>query len=475
MTRLPVVSALLLFTATPALAQPAAPAAPAGAPGAAAPPTDAPAEPKLPEIDDPMLAAPPAPAHTLGSWRDALGMIRARASSLQLAQAKVEQATAQERQALARALPRLTGTGRVNRHLITGEGFYFGASGLTQGTIPNPLTTWSANLDLSVPLFAPQAWYDTGSAKRARRAAELDVKETERLVLAQVADAIVTAVTAERLAEVSRVSLGAALSTLDLTQGRARLGAATAIDVLRAEQEVALARAQIVSATESVRQTREALGLAMGSDEPYGVSPSITLDSLAGDAARVCHADPNVESRPDVRAAKAEVEVAERNVDSVDWQYLPTVDLVSDLGYQSYERANPNGRHLAWSIGGVLSWQLYDGGLRYGQRAMSQGSLRIARQQLGETRRQATVQVAQAERAVTVAEATLTVSRKSRELAAENARLSKLAFMNGAGTSFDLVDAAKRLREAELDLAIKEFGVVRARLAALLALSTCDV
>jgi outer membrane protein TolC len=76
---------------------------------------------------------------------------------------------------------------------------------------------------------------------------------------------------------------------------------------------------------------------------------------------------------------------------------------------------------------------------------------------------------------VQVADSNLVVSRRSRDIASESARLSRIAFLNGSGTSFDLVDTARRLREAELDLAIKEFEVVRAKVTALLALATCDV
>jgi outer membrane protein TolC len=69
----------------------------------------------------------------------------------------------------------------------------------------------------------------------------------------------------------------------------------------------------------------------------------------------------------------------------------------------------------------------------------------------------------------------LAVSARTREIAAETARLSKVAYLNGSGTSFDLVDTARRQREAELDYTIKEFEVLRAKIAALLALATCDV
>ena len=54
-------------------------------------------------------------------------------------------------------------------------------------------------------------------------------------------------ITAERLSEVSRVSLRFALSTADLTRRRAELGASNQVDVLRAEQEVARSQSKLAN------------------------------------------------------------------------------------------------------------------------------------------------------------------------------------------------------------------------------------
>ena len=69
----------------------------------------------------------------------------------------------------------------------------------------------------------------------------------------------------------------------------------------------------------------------------------------------------------------------------------------------------------------------------------------------------------------------LNVAKKSRDLAADVERLSRTSFEVGAGTSFDLVDASRRLREAELTLAVRELDLVQAKIAALLASSNCTL
>ena len=89
--------------------------------------------------------------------------------------------------------------------------------------------------------------------------------------------------------------------------------------------------------------------------------------------------------------------------------------------------------------------------------------------------RNARLQAVQAQRAVVVAEANFAVSRQARDIASDSARLSRIAFVHGTGTSFDLVESARRQRLSEIDVTIQEFEVVRARIAALLALSNCSL
>jgi outer membrane protein TolC len=465
-----------------------APAAPAAAPAPATLPTDvaaaAPTEPVLPQVTDDMLAPVPPAANVLQDWRDAVRLLRENSTQLKSLRAQEDVQRAVARQALAPALPSLVAQGGVTRQLLRGERDYWavtppavagGIPGVQFGTatVPDPATTWQAGLNLRIPLLAPAAWYNRGTALRQIEVNQLNTKAAERVNAAIVADSIVAVVTAERLAEVSRISLESALSTLDLSKRRAALGAASTIDVLRIEQEVSLSRSQVVTANDGVLRARENLGAALGSPEPWGVTPAIRVDALADDAKSTCR-PAELLTRADVRAAEAQVGVSKRNVEGVSRTYWPTIDAVSSLTYWS-PVSLINNEHVTWSVGGVLNWTLYDGGLRYGTREQRAAETRVFTEQLNEAKRRARFEVTQAFRSVRSSEATLAVAAKTRELAAETARLTKVSYVNGSATSFDLVDTARRLREAELDYTIKEFNVLRAKIAALLALSTCDV
>jgi outer membrane protein TolC len=236
-----------------------------------------------------------------------------------------------------------------------------------------------------------------------------------------------------------------------------------------------MSRAQVVSSDESVARAREALGMALGDDQPWGVDPNVDLGELSRTASEVCQKVPGVESRSDLRAARMKVDIAKRNETAVDYRYAPTLDFQSQVSYLGNINRSPNGEHVTWTVGAVLNWPLFDGGDRFGDRHRAEAETQIAREQFQQAKRGASVEIRQAQRAVDVAMSQLAVSAKTREIASESARLAKVAFVNGSGTSFDLVDSARRLREADIDLTIKQFDVVRAKIASFLAEANCGI
>ncbi|HTV23539.1 MAG TPA: TolC family protein, partial [Polyangiaceae bacterium] len=254
-----------------------------------------PAQANMPHVSDPMLEPIELPGQVLASWRQALSLVQTRSTSIATARARIIEANARSRQALSNGLPVITGNGSVNRNLLFATGAALTAQTVaTNVRVPYPATVWNAGVSLRQPLFDLRTWYDIGTADSAVAAANASAEDVERIALGGLADTIVTVITAERLAEVSRVSLRSNLSTLDLTQRRTRLGAASAVDVLRAEQEVASNRSDVVQADETVRRARESLGMALGFPDAWGVAPHIKVDGLAADAKSVCSpvADP---------------------------------------------------------------------------------------------------------------------------------------------------------------------------------------
>jgi outer membrane protein TolC len=422
--------------------------------------------------DDPMLEpVPPAP-HTIASWDEALAALRARSTDLKILLDDIERASGQWRVALAASLPTLTASGSYNFNVLRGQEMLCVPGTTTCATVAIlDATSYGGSVTLSQPLLATRAWHAVKTADVVRHAAELSAEDEKRLLTLALANTVVSVVTGERMSEINRVGLRAALDRASLARRRVALGAGNALDTVRAEQDVAVARSSLVSGDETLRRARDALGLALGSTEPWGVPADVNLNGLEGGVRATCGPAGGVEERADIAAAKQQNEVARRNVDDVWLQFAPTVDLVSTVSGSS--ALFGNGLHEAWSISGVLNVPLFDGGARYGALRDTRAQADQAAQRLEGARRNAVVQIEQARRNIDVAEDSRRVAEQARDLAKETERLSRVAFQAGTGTSLDLIDSGRRLREAETQLALQEYGVVQARIGAFLALSRC--
>jgi multidrug efflux system outer membrane protein len=475
-------SVLVLSTLTAAQPPPKPPAAPAPQP----PSSVVPSPPQV-EVNDPLLAPVPPAAHILNNWKEALNYILTRSVDVATAVQEVEKAEGASRQALALALPTITGTFNVTGQVVTGQS----PAETTTGTVkvggvtgsfsvPIPQTplppvnpTALATLTASMPIFAPRSWYGIKTADMTTAISRLSLEDKKRTIFAGVASAIINVFTAEQTAEVNRNGLRAALQTLDLTRRQFRLGSATRLDVLRVEQNAATARATLVSGDEALRQARESLGIALGFGEAWGVPSTITLNEIDETLQNVCKSGP-LEDRADIAAARETVAVNRRLINDVWLQFAPTATLSTSASLANSAALQADGHIGAWQIQGLLTIPFWDGGARYGSLRIAKANHEEAKLTLEGTRRTANIALTQAIRGVEVADREQVVSQNSRDLAKEADDLTLKTYLLGTGTSFDLVLSGQTLRAAELDLIVKKFAVIQAKLTALLAASNCN-
>ena len=78
-------------------------------------------------------------------------------------------------------------------------------------------------------------------------------------------------------------------------------------------------------------ESREALGAALGS--PVAMSPpgGLDLDQFEAAVARTCHLNDDIDCRPDVAAARGQVDIAERKVHEAELLFSPTLGLASEF------------------------------------------------------------------------------------------------------------------------------------------------
>lgn len=439
-----------------------------------------------PEVSDPLLVpVPPAPVQ-VGSWDEALELLRQRSTDLRVALARVESAAGLRRVALAGLLPSVGGSAGVQYNVLDPGSTPFLGGGIGGGGIgggvgggvgggdgPRPTSPLGiATVTASVPLLDWSALQSLRSASASRRAAELSLEEMRRQLTGALARTLARLVSAERLAEVNRVNLRSALERLALAQRRLELGAGTQLDVIRLRQDAESARSSVVSGDNTLQQARDALALLLGLEQPVGLARNVSLEELLVRGQRECRSLQSLEKRPDLAAARAQLEAAGHDVAAARAQYLPTLEAQSTVVGLTVDPGFA--RVPVWNIGAVLSLPFYEGGARGGRVRQARAQEEAVRQEVVERQRAVSVEVRQARREVDVARAGQEIAARARELAAENDRLTRRAFEVGTGTSQELVVSAAALRQAELNLVVSEVQLFQARIEAFLAEAACD-
>jgi outer membrane protein, multidrug efflux system len=429
-----------------------------------------------------MLAPVPPAKRVVSSWSEARDLFAMRSTDLKAALYQVRQAHGQTIVAFAQYLPSLGGcaggssappgcaNASYTHQLITRAARENETGVVLTNVVPIP-NTLTASLTLSQDIINVQEFDQIGINQLIEKQDQMTADDTGRTLELALADQIVSVVTAERSAEINRAGLRVALEQFYLTQRKQALGAAMSLDVVRTRQNAANARASLVSGDEALRVARESLGLALGIPEEVGVSPQMNVGGLAEDTIRSCRSVGTIDERPDIAAARTSLEVAKRNLRNTWYSFIPVLTGQSTLTATTAVNAGyPN---PTWSIGAALSVPIFDGGTRWGTITSERATAEIASQQLEGLRRQAVIQVEQTEREIKVAETSEQVAIEQRDLAAQNDQLTQSLWGRGVGTSVDLVTASEAHRQAEQSLVVAQLAVVKARLAALMALATC--
>ncbi|MCB9730596.1 MAG: TolC family protein [Deltaproteobacteria bacterium] len=419
-----------------------------------------------------MLAGPEPAPRQIGSWAEARDLLFANSTDLRLARAELHGAQGRREQARSMLLPQISATTGLAVDLRNRDSApVAGAGSLTARGRPPTSPAATASLRAEQPLFDAPAWHGLSSAKAYVDAAEASVDEVRRELYQRLTGALVAVVAAERAAALNRVGLRLALERAALTRRTYELGRATQLDAIRVDQDVPVARAALVVGDEQLRQAREALGLLLGVPGQVGVSPELALDGLVDELRATCSRLDEGAERADLEAAEARVRAAREARRQARAGYLPRVAISTEAVAAT---TDPGPFTLGgWSIVALLSVPIWEGGFRGGLVEERAALVDQAQQREVELRRTFDVELARARRSESVARSLLDATTRARDLAAETDAMTRRSFTMGRATSLELVQSATALRQAELNLALREYEWVNARLDAWLTEARC--
>ena len=324
----------------------------------------------------------------------------------------------------------------------------FGAADLALDALnhPSALNDWSTGVGVRWNVLDPTLWARRAAAGhgatavgwqavRAGQGAELGTR-----VLYWRAVGAAAGVRATAAAE------AAARSTVERFRKREERGLLTHADVLRAEAELASARATRVEAERGRDDARSALGLALGWSPDTVPVPSDTLTAPEGEpnSGEPGAFDPT--ARPDLRARAEVVQAGRARQAAAVAAFIPRVEAFA--GYQRYADAPFGGDGDAWSAGVMLRWTVFAGLSRPAALDRARAERETAELQYARARREARAEVTSARRAVDAALRGVEATRAAREAATEARDLMRRRFEEGLMSATDLLDAEARASAA---------------------------
>lgn len=377
---------------------------------------------------------------------EAIGKALARNETSGIARARLDQARAQRRIALARLLPsvNLRGTWTLREEIARTIG---GRSEVVQ-----PGSALGAQVTASTRLLDPAAIPLVTAASREARAQEQASLDLQRNLAFEVARSFLQILAAEAVERAAERRVRVAEEALAVARERLEAGLANRNDVTRTELALSDARLARTNAAEAVRLARIALAFLLAEAVEEELTPPVLPQpperleegSLAREARN---------RRPDLLSLELQADAADARDDEPRLRLLPSLDLQGN--WRVTDRPGFTGSETDWSVVFGLNWEIYDGGLRYGDAALLDARTR-------ELRLQSSLLGRQVEREVAEALVGLQTARASAEEAAVRARVARLneeevvlRFEAGLATALEQADAIAQRFEAEAE-AVRE-------------------
>ncbi len=457
-------------------------------------------------VSSAVLATAPALAPEL-SLQDALSQAAQENLDLASGRARLEQARAQQRQALAGYLPHLSVGGSYTLNSTEAEialptGYLIRDVGAPQGPpfdpsrepgvdnppgaqtplvmVPESFTELTvqrrhqlaAQADFRQVIFAPTLWANIVAAGKATKMAELRFEHSRQELLYGVAQAWFAAAGLRETALVQERLLQTVRQQADNAKVRVQAGAAPKLDALRAEIDLAQSEQDLERTRLAYESARSSLATLLGRAPDFEVPPTGQLPPPAEPPPSE-ETLPQAVERSDVQAARVQQDLAESARRGALGSYLPTLSF--SARYQIANVEGFAGRPDTWALTLGANWTLWDGGVREAQLREARAALVEAETGVRAARLRAEDELRRAYLEVQSARANQAKALRQVELARESLQLARTAWEAGAGTSLDVSLATSALLGAELSLLGEKVSAHLATLQVLKAAGAFDV
>ena len=439
------------------------------------------------------------PRPELFSLRRSLETALANSDEIRMAEAGLQIANQQVREAWSNVLPEVRFSASYTRNFRVPVAF-LPAIIIDPNADPNELipvrfgadNAWTAGLVLEQPIFEAQAFIGVSTAGRFREVEVERLRGASQLVVSQVRQGYFNALVADEDLRRLTESVNRITETLAETRAMNRAGLTSSYDVLRFEVQLANQEAQVTRAANTVAETRRLLLVDLGlnpSDpiELLGSFIEINLDDLAantpanreilefagfqggvGDAVRAAS-----ELRSDVRQLELNEDLRRSEMRLEQVSYLPEVTLFGNYIISAQDNGRPNffargdgQRSYARLVGVRVTLPIFQGFRRDARIDQKRALVRQAEARTEVGFDQAVAQVKGLVEATDEAHQRARGQRLAVTQAERGFEIARALYREGITSQLELTDSEVALRQSEFNYAqaVYDYLVARAQL-----------
>jgi outer membrane protein TolC len=402
------------------------------------------------------VAPATAEAQTRITLGDAARLAAKQNGAIDISKARVEQAAARATQRRGALFPDLAGAIIQSERTLNTATFGFSfVNPVTgepmmrpDGELLGPVPTIDLRYRVQAPLFDLGKWGSWRAAQASTTAAGAEVNAQAEGAAAAAAATYVRAARAEAQLSARQADSTLAADLLRIARDQLQAGVGIALDVTRAESQLANVRAQIIMARNDRDRTLLELKRVTGvsADAPLELA-----DSLAG--LPFANALPSaneamtaaLDSRADVRALKAQEFAQQQSAKAIRWERAPQLGLTVDHGVigRNYERLLPT---YTWGV--QLSIGVFDGFRRESRLEEQVAAARETDARLRDLRAQNSLEVRAALLDLASAQEQVDAVRERLRLAEQEVSQAQERFRAGVAGNADVITAMLSLNQA---------------------------
>ena len=322
---------------------------------------------------------------------------------------------------------------------------------------PDPVNNFNARLEAQLPLYTGGMIEGYNEQARAylRAARQGDVLARQKVIfdVLRAYEGVRTARAYEAVATQGRNAAESYVKTIgNLLKG----GVVVKSDLLSAQVHLEDVKVQQTQAEHAVQQALDQLHLLLGMPltEPLDVAGGVDVRPLEGKLAD--YQAEALKSNPGLSALRNQLDAAQAAVKVARAGKYPQAGLLArfdtndnNVGFDAH----------SYTLGGQVSWQLFDGGVTSGAIQRAQASRDELAAKLGQAENGIAYQVAEAWRRADEAQRRVTARELAASQAEEAQRIVEKRYSSGVTTITELLGAQAQLDKARADLVAARYDL----------------